>query len=101
MTALDVFALLVLTVILAAILGAVIALAMLPGRIARDREHPYADAIRVAGWLGMLTGAGWMIAMVWAYAKPMARTAEEREDTSSELRARVEVLERRAAQAES
>ncbi len=49
----------------------------------------------------MLTGAGWMIAMVWAYAKPIARTAEEREDTFSELRARVEVLERRAAQAES
>ena len=99
MTALDVFALLVLTVIIAAFLGAVVALAMLPGKIARDRNHPHADAIQVAGWLGILWGIGWMIALVWAYTKPGARTAAEGDHPYAELCARVNELERQAAQA--
>ena len=30
-------------------------LAALPGKIADRREHPQTDAIRVTGWLGLLT----------------------------------------------
>lgn len=47
-------------------------LAALPGRVASRRQHPYADAVKVCGWLGLLTGFGWIFAMVWAYVAPDA-----------------------------
>ena len=55
MTGLDVFALLVLFVLLVAVVAVWVALGMLPGRIARARNHPQADAINVCGWWGVLT----------------------------------------------
>jgi hypothetical protein len=39
----------------------------LPGRQARERDHPNADAISLLGWLGLpFGGVGWLVAMVWA-----------------------------------
>ena len=39
----------------------------------RGRGHPQADAIRVLGWIGIITlGPAWLAALVWAYAKPVA-----------------------------
>jgi hypothetical protein len=69
--ALDVFALIVLLVIAVSLVGIALALAALPGRIATQRGHPQADAIRICGWLGLLTlGVLWPIALIWAYQKP-------------------------------
>lgn len=71
MGALDVFALLVLVVLLFAGLSGWLALGMLPGRIAARRGHPQADAIRVCGWWGALTlGILMPLAFVWAYTRP-------------------------------
>jgi len=43
----------------------------LPGKTARERGHPQADAISVLGWLGLLLGfVPWLIAMVWARMQP-------------------------------
>jgi uncharacterized membrane-anchored protein len=67
MGGLGIFALIVLLVLVAAMSYAVVWLAMLPGKIAVRRKHPQADAIRVAGWLGILTGIVWIIAVIWAY----------------------------------
>ncbi|TWU17026.1 DUF3302 domain-containing protein [Allorhodopirellula heiligendammensis] len=39
----------------------------LPGRIARKRNHPDADAIYVMGWLGFLGGVSWIQAFLWAF----------------------------------
>jgi len=40
-------------------------------RIARKREHPQADAIAVAGWMGLLFfGVLWPLALIWAYLRP-------------------------------
>ncbi len=39
----------------------------LPGRIARKRNHPEADAIYVMGWLGFLGGVPWIQAFIWAF----------------------------------
>jgi hypothetical protein len=47
---LDIFALIVLIVLLAAVVVAFAILGMLPGRIARQRNHPQAEAINVCGW---------------------------------------------------
>lgn len=42
-----------------------------PGKVARRRGHPQADAINVLGWLGPLAaGVGWLVALVWAYTRP-------------------------------
>jgi Protein of unknown function (DUF3302) len=68
---LDVFALLVLLVLLVAVLAAIGVLGALPGYIARNRNHPQADAINVAGWVGLLFGGVlWPLALIWAYMRP-------------------------------
>jgi hypothetical protein len=67
MGGLGIFALFVLLTLIATVVGALVWLAMLPGKIAAQREHPQADAIRVAGWLGIATGIVWMVALIWAY----------------------------------
>ncbi|WP_436637960.1 DUF3302 domain-containing protein [Microbaculum sp. FT89] len=68
MSGLDIFAWIVLGVLLIAALVIWFVLAMLPGRIARARQHPQADAVNVAGWLGALFGGiFWPLALVWAF----------------------------------
>ena len=49
----EIFALIVLLVLVASVLAAWAMLGMLPGKIARDRNHPQADAISVCGWCGV------------------------------------------------
>lgn len=56
MSLLDVFALIVLAVLLVTAIAVIGVLGALPGRIARGRGHPQADAIAVGGWLGLLFG---------------------------------------------
>ena len=73
MTGLDVFALVVLFVIAASVVAAAIVLARLPGQVAAKRGHPQAEAIAVAGWLGVLAaGIFWPLALIWAYGKPLS-----------------------------
>ncbi len=68
---LEIFALIVLLVLLATAVAAWVILGMLPGRIARTRNHPQADAINVCGWWGVLTmGLLCPLAFIWAYTKP-------------------------------
>jgi len=43
-----------------------------PGKKAKERNHPQAEAITALGWLGLLFGGvGWAVAVVWAYTKPV------------------------------
>jgi len=70
MTALDIAALLVLVIVGFAVVGLLVALAILPGRIAQTRQHPQTDAIRVAGYLGVLIAPLWVLAFIWAYTRP-------------------------------
>ncbi len=77
MTGLDVFALVILLVLLLVGVGLGVALGMMPGRIARQRGHPQAEAIAVAGWWGILTmGLLLPLAWIWAYTQPAAEAAE-------------------------
>ena len=86
MTGLDYFTFVVLAVLVAAGLAAAFVLGGLPGRIAEKRKHPQADAIRVAGWIGLLTlGVLWPFALIWAYTKP---------DPKGEIAALRETVER-------
>ena len=93
MTGLDIFALIVLFVIAAAIVAAAIVLARLPGQIARRRGHPQAEAITAAGWLGVLmVGVFWPLALIWAFSRPRGGDA-----AFVELQDRVAALEARLA----
>jgi hypothetical protein len=84
---LDIFALIVMGILIFVVIVAVVKLGPLPGNIAKKRGHPQADAINVLGWIGVITmGATWLIALVWAFT----RTAEQQNDYLSE---RVAVLE--------
>jgi uncharacterized BrkB/YihY/UPF0761 family membrane protein len=67
MGGLGIFALIVLLTLIATTVAAIVWLARLPGKIAAEREHPQVDAIRVAGWLGIVTGIVWVVALIWAY----------------------------------
>jgi hypothetical protein len=74
MTVLDLFALAILLVLVLAVVAAWIALGMLPGKIARNRCHPQADAINVCGWWGAITlGLLMPLAFIWAYTDPRWR----------------------------
>jgi len=86
MDALDVFALVVIAILLALVIWLVVLLGSWPGNIARKRNHPQADAITALGWIGIITlGASWLIAIVWAYYQP--------KDTAGDLKKRIESLE--------
>ncbi len=57
-------------VIAAFVIGAIfliVELAVLPGRIAQLRGHPQAEAIKIAGMIGIVTGVLWPLALIWAY----------------------------------
>lgn len=101
MSGLDMFAVFVLLILLLAIVAIWVVLAMLPGKIARQRNHPQADAINVGGWLGaLLLGVLWPLVLVWAYTKPQGAAATidgVSGESATALRARLERLEAKLA----
>ena len=68
MSGLDIFAWIVLIVLLVSTVFVVVFMAMLPGMIAKSRNHPYAQAVMVAGWVTLFLGfALWPVTLIWAY----------------------------------
>ena len=85
MTGLDIFALIVLLVLIATGLAVWAMLGMYPGKIARQRNHPQAEAISVCGWWGAITlGILTPIAYIWAYSKTPSMLAAEAAAGNSE-----------------
>ncbi len=84
---LDIFALIVMGVLIAVVIWFVVLLGPMPGKIAADRGHPQADAIKVLGWIGVITGGlAWPFALVWAYTRSGASHTDA-------LRERISALE--------
>jgi len=84
---LDIFALVVIALLIAIVIWLVVLLGSWPGNIARKRNHPQAEAITALGWIGIITlGASWLVAIVWAYYIPSAVH-------ESDLKTRLEALE--------
>lgn len=86
MTGLDIFTFAVMFLLLAAAAVLIKILGALPGKIARSRAHPQADAVNVCGWLGIVTlGVAWPVALIWAYARTpgVGIVPQEGEDTQS------------------
>ena len=60
-----------LLVLFAAAVLIAVMVCSLPGKAARDRNHPQAKAIDVSAWLGLVTGMiTWVGALIWAYMVP-------------------------------
>lgn len=65
------FALFILITLILTGLGIWAMLGYYPGKIARTRRHPQAEAISVCGWVGALTlGVLSPLAFIWAYTHP-------------------------------
>jgi len=78
MSILDVFALFILAMLLITVIAVIWVLGSLPGRIARNRRHPQADAIAVGGWVGLLFfGVLWPLVLIWAYTRTNDMVAEQ------------------------
>ena len=100
MSGIDIFAWVVLLVIIASVVVVFVVLGMLPGKIARQRQHPQTQAIQVASWLALIFGfAAWPFVLVWAYLRPVARPLDQPEDEA--VRQRIAGLEARIAELES
>jgi hypothetical protein len=74
MSGYDIFAWIVLVILLASAIGVICIAGWLPGHIAKSRNHPYAQAVTVAGWITLFFGfALWPLAFIWAYVDVPSR----------------------------
>lgn len=64
----DIFAWIVLIVVIGLAVGVFVLLGALPGHVARKRGHPWAEAVAIGGWVTLICGfVLWPIALIWAY----------------------------------
>lgn len=74
MSFIDVFAWIVLAVSVLTLVAVFVALGMMPGRIARKRGHPWAEAVAVGGWATLIFGfVLWPLVLIWAYVDAPAK----------------------------
>jgi predicted membrane metal-binding protein len=78
MSSFDIFAWIVLVVLASCTIGVIVLMAMLPGMIAKSRNHPWAQAVAVGGWVTLFFGfVLWPVVLIWAYVDiPPARRGE-------------------------
>lgn len=68
MSGLDIFAWIVLVVLVASTVFVVVFMAMWPGMVARRRNHPWAEAVAIGGWVTLFLGfVLWPVVLIWAY----------------------------------
>lgn len=76
MTFLDLFAWIVLIVLVATAIAIFALLGMAPGYFAKKRNHPWAEAVTIAGWITLIAGfVLWPIALIWAFVDVPAAKA--------------------------
>jgi len=83
MDGMSIFALVILIILLVAALAVWGVLAVMPGRIARSRNHSRADAVAVCGYWGAITlGLLMPIAFIWAYAESNEKQTSDAPETA-------------------
>lgn len=74
MSGLDLFAWIVLVILAASTVFVIVFMAMWPGIVARRRNHPWAEAVSIGGWITLFLGfVLWPIVLIWAYVDVPAR----------------------------
>jgi hypothetical protein len=65
---LDIFAWIVLLILVASAIAIFCIAGYLPGHIAKSRGHPWTQAVTVAGWVTLIFGfVLWPVVLIWAY----------------------------------
>ena len=65
---LDVFAWIVLLILIVSAAAMIVIAGSLPGTIARNRHHPQEQAVRMAGWITLFLALPlWPVVLIWAY----------------------------------
>jgi uncharacterized BrkB/YihY/UPF0761 family membrane protein len=67
MSGLDIFAVIVILLLVLIAIALAVFVGALPGRIAHNRGHPFAEAVTVAGWIALIFVPLWPLALIWAY----------------------------------
>lgn len=68
MSFLDIFAWIVLLILVVSGVAMVFIAGSLPGHVARTRHHPQEQAVRMAGWITLfLAFPLWPLVLIWAY----------------------------------
>jgi hypothetical protein len=68
MAFIDIFAWIVLVVLVATAVAVFVALGMMPGHIARKRGHPWPEAVTVGSWATLIFGfVFWPLVLIWAH----------------------------------
>ncbi|CAN7177117.1 DUF3302 domain-containing protein [Bosea sp. LjRoot237] len=76
MSGLDIFAWVVLVVLVVSTAIVVAFMGALPGAVARKRNHPWAEAVAVGGWVTLFLGfVLWPVVLIWAYVDVPAKTS--------------------------
>ncbi len=76
MSFLDLFAWIVMLILVASGLAMFFIAGYLPGHIAKSRGHPWAQAVAVAGWVTLIFGfVLWPVVLIWAYVDIPAKRA--------------------------
>lgn len=64
----DVFAWIVLIILVVSAVAIFFIAGSLPGYIAKNRGHPWTQAVTVAGWVTLICGfALWPVVLIWAF----------------------------------
>ncbi len=67
----DIFAWIVLITMIFSGVAVFVALGLWPGRVAKQRLHPYVDAITIGSWVLLIAGGIlWPLMLIWAYSTP-------------------------------
>ena len=86
MGVLDLVSLAILATLLVGVLFLILIVAAIPGVLAKKRHSPWAEAINVAGWVGVLLPPIWMLALIAAFVRPQtgegAQIAISQEETT-------------------
>lgn len=68
MTFIDYFAIAILIILICSAIAIFVGLGMAPGHVAKQRNHPWAQAVEVAGWVTLICGfVLWPLALIWAF----------------------------------
>lgn len=96
----DVFAWIVLLLLVATGVGVILLLGLWPANVARARNHPQAEAIAIGSWLTLCLGfVLWPAVAIWAYMKPVQDAAASGEGLDKKVDALSERLARLEADA--
>jgi hypothetical protein len=95
----DIFAWIVLMLLVATGVGVVVLLGLWPARVAQARNHPQAEAIAIGSWLTLFLGfVLWPLVAIWAHMKPVPGDLRTPGDISGK---KLAALEERLARLEA